>query len=204
MIRTAKFISVAEILVILISCFSSVACSPQPNLASDHPKPVSENMSAVRDENITVNDTSINSPLKSFGINLYLPYAPLLNQEVDLTCKLYSITDCPMVKVWLYLPAGGVELGDNKTYIGNIRAGQELDVIKRIIFQKPGPYFIEGRADFIYSENFTGRTIGYAVLTVGVDKSSLAAEPYSSDTVPPPKLDTVPSGVPLERLENRK
>ncbi|MDD5311416.1 MAG: hypothetical protein PHO26_00075 [Dehalococcoidia bacterium] len=135
-------------------------------------------------------NNAANNPPYPYRVDLSLPYAPLMNQEVELTCTLYSVGYCPKVDARLLLSDGMVALDGDQIYSGEIESGQRLPITKKIVFHKTGHYKILVYTEFMQTDNYTSHFMGRFALTIGEFSSTLGTQswPWVPNLPPPPRI----------------
>jgi hypothetical protein len=141
--REGKMPKIAKItiaLILLASSFGLIGCSHEKNTTY---APVAPPVSSP-----------VFSPIK---VELFIPYAPALNQDVDVTCivsAIYDITDLTVTissRRRVISPDGSdIEQpyipGDNTTQVFNLKANQPVSFSSKIMFKETGLWRIDAVA----------------------------------------------------------
>jgi hypothetical protein len=139
--KMPKMSQISIILVLLASSIGLIGCSNENNRA---PVPVAPLAVA----------TPVSGPII---VELSIPYAPALNQAVDVTCTVSSIYDITNLTVTIttrrrvFAPPGAdIEqpyiAGDNTTQVFNLKANQPVSFSSKIVFKETGFWSIDASA----------------------------------------------------------
>ncbi len=134
-------VKIVIILILSVSTLGLIGCSNENNTA---PAPVAPLAVA----------TPVSGPIK---VELSIPYAPALNQAVDVTCTVSSIWDITDLTVTIttrrrvFAPPGAdIEqpyiAGDNTTQVLNLKANQPVSFSSEVAFKETGSWSIDAVA----------------------------------------------------------
>jgi len=135
-----KMSQISIVLILLASSFGLIGCSNEKNTTYAPVAPPAA--------------SPVSGPIK---VELSIPYAPALNQDVDVTCTVSSIYDITDLTVTIssrrrvisqdgadieqpYIPA------DNTTQVFNLKANQPVSFSSKIMFKETGLWGIDAVA----------------------------------------------------------
>lgn len=137
----AKMSQISIVLILLTISFGLTGCTNEKNTASAPIAPASV-------------ATSPSGPIK---VELSIPYAPALNQDVDVNCTVTSIYDMTDLTVTIttrrrVFAAPGADIeqpyiaGDNITQVFNLKANQPVSFSSKVVFKEIGSWSIDAVA----------------------------------------------------------
>ena len=117
------------------------------------------------------------APSAPISVELYMPSAPRLNEAIELTCTVSSLTDMPDSSARIELPDGVSLISGNLTWEGDLKAKHPVSFSVEISFNKADKYAIRATASHMINETDGWSDMDSIYLTIGTDKSEFGWPP---------------------------
>ncbi len=142
-------------LIILISSMLIISACDSPTEMSD-----------------TVSPAISLSPSSPINVDLSISKLPILNEAVDLTCKVASVYDAPNSTAQIKLSKGATLISGSLEWNGDLRANIPVSFSSQIIFKDIGHQTIEATARHIVDDKNSWSDLDAIYLDIGSESST--------------------------------